>query len=121
MNKAPERTQRILLLYGFIVICLLLPLTGAAATPAPGDLRFERVDKSEIEAFPPSIFPHWIHRINYRCDACHDSLFAMKSGTTPVTMDLMGEGKVCGACHNGQAAFATNFQTCSRCHVAEEE
>jgi c(7)-type cytochrome triheme protein len=113
--------KRTWLLFVFIPVCLLLPLIGVTAGTAPGDLRFDREDKSEIESFPPSIFPHWIHRVNYRCDACHDSLFAMKLGATPITMDLMAEGKVCGSCHNGEAAFASSFQTCSRCHLAAEE
>ncbi|MCF6239705.1 MAG: hypothetical protein L3J79_13040 [Candidatus Marinimicrobia bacterium] len=33
----------------------------------------------------------------------------------------MKEGKVCGSCHNGKAAFASSFQTCSRCHVTVTE
>jgi len=106
---------------GLLLLSFMLPVIGLTADPAPGDMRYEREDKSEIEAFPPSIFPHWVHRVRYRCDACHDSLFEMKKGGTPVTMDLMKEGKVCGSCHDGQAAFASSFQTCSRCHVSDEE
>jgi len=106
---------------GLLLLSFMLPVIGLTTEPAPGDLRYEREDKSEIEAFPPSIFPHWIHRARYRCDACHDDLFEMKKGGTPVTMDLMKEGKVCGTCHDGRAAFASSFQTCSRCHVSEEE
>jgi len=104
-----------------LVLLIMLPFTATAAEPAPGDHRFYREDKSEIEAFPPSIFPHWVHRINYRCDACHDNLFEMKYSATPITMDLMKEGKVCGACHNGKAAFASSFQTCIRCHTSVVE
>jgi len=94
---------------------------------APGDIQYERRSNdsadatSELQSFPPSFFPHWIHRINYRCDACHDSLFEMKRGGTPVTMDLMSKGKVCGACHNGQLAFGSDFQSCNRCHVSIKE
>ena len=117
----------------FIFSCLLL-LTLASAIDtamgdAPGDVLYERTESSsaevdsaaEMSSFPPAVFPHWIHRINYRCDACHDSLFEMKRGGTPVTMALMAEGKVCGACHNKTLAFGSDFQSCDRCHVEPEE
>jgi len=115
---------------GFILNCLLALVLGSsvmnAMAAAPGDIRYERRANdsadavAEMSSFPPSIFPHWIHRINYRCDACHDSLFKMEHGGTPVTMDLMKAGKVCGACHNGQLAFGSDFQSCGRCHVKTE-
>jgi len=104
---------------GLLLLLLVVPVTGSTTEPAPGDIRYEREDKREIEAFPPSVFPHWVLR--YRCDACHDSLFEMKRGVTPVTMDLIKEGEVCGTCHNGKAAFASSFQTCSRCHISVKE
>ena len=108
-----------------VLVPYLFIATAMAA--APGDVLYERkanesIDgPAELASFPPALFPHWIHRINYRCDACHDSLFEMKQGGTPVTMDLMDEGKVCGACHDGQISFASSFQTCNRCHVKSAE
>ena len=65
-----------------------------------------------------SIFPHWIHRINYRCDACHDRLFKMELGATEITMAEMRKGGSCATCHNGEAAFPVDLQTCNRCHQA---
>ena len=87
-----------------------------------GDFRFERAENASLEskAFTPSIFPHWIHRINYRCDACHDTLFTMELGATPITMELINKGESCGVCHNGKAAFASNFENCHRCHTSTE-
>jgi c(7)-type cytochrome triheme protein len=43
----------------------------------------------------------------------------MKKGKTgPFTMAAMGEGKLCGACHDGKTAFTVKDQAnCSRCHV----
>ena len=127
MTRMPKPNTRKIHVIAFVLGCLLLMALNPAAGAAPGDIQYERQasDTTDYEAemlsFPPSIFPHWIHRINYRCDACHDSLFEMKRGGTPVTMDLMKEGKVCGACHNGQLAFGSDFQTCNRCHVDIEE
>lgn len=113
--------------YRFTLICLLLiiaaPVLGAKPGTIPGDIQYERTEgnASEMSAFPPAIFPHWIHRINYRCDACHDSLFEMKHGVTPVSMALMKQGKVCGACHDGKLAFPADFKNCNRCHVVTAE
>ena len=114
-----------------IPTCLLVLLAtlsiSTAVAEAPGDIQYERQANdsadgaAELSAFPPALFPHWIHRINYRCDACHDELFEMKRGGTTVTMDLMDDGLVCGACHNDQIAFASSFQTCHRCHVKDEK
>ena len=49
---------------------LLVPLlvAGVAWAAAPGDLVLPRTsDETPTEAIPPSVFPHWIHRVNYRC------------------------------------------------------
>jgi c(7)-type cytochrome triheme protein len=105
-----------------LVSLLLLAVAtayGAGPKPIPGDLRFERLGEGESNnSIPPSIFPHWVHRLNYRCDTCHDSLFEMKRGGTPVSMDSMKAGENCGACHDGQLAFAVKLNSCNRCHVA---
>ena len=114
-------------IYCFALICLVVfvaaPVMGATPGTIPGDIQYERAegDASKMKAFPPAIFPHWIHRINYRCDVCHDDLFEMKFGATPVTKELMKEGKVCGACHDGKLAFLSDFKNCNRCHVVTAE
>ncbi len=102
---------------------LLLIIKPGFCQQAPGDLQYERkdADPEKLETFPPSIFQHWIHRVRYRCDACHDTLFKMKLGVTPITHDLMDKGKLCSACHNGQVAFDAGFKNCNRCHVTEEK
>lgn len=104
-----------------LTACLSLLLAAPAmAKPPPGNILFERTaeesEAGESTIFPAAIFPHWSHRILYRCDACHDSLFKMEQGATPVTMALMGKGEVCGACHNGEIAFGSDFVSCARCH-----
>jgi c(7)-type cytochrome triheme protein len=64
--------------------------------------------------FPPSIFPHWTHRIRYRCAACHPSTFVMREGGTAITMSAMQRGETCGTCHNGETAFGV--MECGVCH-----
>jgi c(7)-type cytochrome triheme protein len=66
---------------------------------------------------PPAVFPHWFHRIRFKCYACHPAIFEMKAGATAMTMDEIREGKFCGACHNGKIAWEMSFDTCNRCHV----
>ena len=91
----------------------------AMLTPAWGDdlgiIKFKRADAAGME-IPQAVFPHAIHRIAYKCAACHDDLFPMKAGASKITMDAIQDGKSCGTCHNGVLAFESSFATCPRCH-----
>jgi len=103
------------------MLLLMLLAAANAADSAPGDLVLPRKsDTADDTSLPPSSFPHWVHRVHYRCDACHNRLFKMELGSSNITMDAMSEGQFCGACHNGDIAFATNFDSCNRCHVAPD-
>lgn len=100
-----------------LVFLLLAAFTPVIIAAPPGDLVIPRQEGAgSTEFMPPSIFPHWIHRIRYRCDACHDSLFKMELGATDITMEQMGIGQSCGVCHDGETAFETGFENCERCH-----
>ncbi len=66
-------------------------------------------------AFPPARFPHWVHRIRYRCMACHPGLFEERVGASTLTMAELQSGGACGSCHNGREAFS--LFNCDRCHV----
>lgn len=93
--------------------------TGLAAL---GDMVFERnPEAAGTGAFPPAVFPHWVHRTRFRCYVCHPAIFEMKQGANAVTMDAINKGEFCGACHNGRVAFRPQFESCSRCHRAPEE
>ncbi|RMH18034.1 MAG: hypothetical protein D6701_06810 [Gemmatimonadetes bacterium] len=69
---------------------------------------------------PPAQFPHWVHRIRFRCKVCHMDIFEPRNGANAVTMRDISEGRYCGRCHNGKVAFAAGFGECQRCHVAPE-
>lgn len=101
--------------YATVLIALLITLHATPLIAAPGDLVLKRKEGA-AEGFPVSVFPHWIHRINYRCDACHTRLFQMEAGTAEISMEDINTGRACGACHNGQKAFGTDFSSCNRCH-----
>ncbi len=100
-----------------LLIGMVLSLAAGVALAVEGDVAFKR--KGGEGGIPPASFPHWIHRIRYKCYACHDAIFKMKQGENDVTMDAIGEGKFCGACHNGKVAWAASFETCNRCHVSK--
>jgi c(7)-type cytochrome triheme protein len=78
-----------------------------------GDVLYSRAG-GVGEEFPAAYFPHWVHRIRYKCYACHDAIFPMRRSANP-TMAVMAKGESCGACHNGKSAFG--LDTCQRCHV----
>ncbi len=99
-----------------MVAALLLWLAAAGPGLAvPGDIVFQRPPGTE-QPTPVAVFPHWIHRIQFKCYVCHDAIFKMKAGANPITMDAISGGEYCGTCHNGKIAFQVNFDTCPRCH-----
>jgi c(7)-type cytochrome triheme protein len=101
-----------------LAICLTLTASAAIGEAVFGDIEFERKVKGSDD-IPPAVFPHWVHRVKFKCFVCHnDSVgFKMQAGETPnVNMDAIEEGRYCGRCHKGKPAFAVNFETCNRCH-----
>lgn len=102
------------LVVGFVLSSLLV----AAALAVEGDVVFKR--EAGTAEVPPAVFPHWIHRIRYKCYACHPAIFEMKAGANKVSMDAILEGKFCGTCHNGEIAWAVTFDTCNRCHRKQD-
>ena len=73
-------------------------------------------DKSDIR---PVIFPHWFHRMRYRCKTCHGDLgFQLKAGGSEINMLKIINGEYCGACHNGKIAWA--MENCDLCHSAKK-
>ncbi len=99
-------------------VALSLAVLASVAAAAPGDFVLSRKGASaDAAAFPPAAFPHTLHRVLYKCYVCHDALFKMKLGADAITMDAIGNGKFCGACHDGKTAFdASGFGNCARCH-----
>ncbi len=68
------------------------------------------------------VFDHKIHieDAGLDCDSCHDDIFEQAAGTAEengdFTMKSLYEGKYCGACHDGDTAFASNTR-CAVCHI----
>ncbi len=74
---------------------------------------------SPIEAVA---FSHKIHTMDagLDCDSCHDDLFEMEAGAAAekddFVMETLYEGGYCGACHDGDMAFASDTR-CAACHI----
>ncbi len=70
---------------------------------------------SEANGMRPVIFPHWFHRVRFRCKVCHSELgFEMKVGSNDISMVKIMDGQYCGMCHNGEIAW--NIDQCDLCH-----
>ena len=70
---------------------------------------------SEEAGMRPVVFPHWFHRIRFRCKVCHADLgFKFKAGGNEINMLKIIDGEYCGACHNGEVAWAV--ESCDLCH-----
>lgn len=71
--------------------------------------------RAEKEGVRPVVFPHWFHRMRFRCKVCHSELgFKMRAGANDVTMADIIDGKFCGMCHNDQIAWGA--ANCDLCH-----
>jgi len=70
---------------------------------------------SDQAGMRPVIFPHWFHRIRFRCKVCHADLgFKFKAGGNDINMLKIFDGEYCGACHDGQIAWGV--ENCVLCH-----
>jgi c(7)-type cytochrome triheme protein len=73
---------------------------------------------SDKSGMRPVVFPHWFHRIRYRCKVCHADLgFKFKAGGNEINMVKVIDGQFCGACHNGEVAWS--IENCNMCHSAK--
>jgi len=99
---------------------LVLALGLVVALPAGaeyGDVVLDR--NSTKQGVRAVVFPHWFHRIRFRCKVCHSELgFKMRAGANLVQMSDIINGKFCGMCHNGQVAWSP--ERCDLCHSAKK-
>ncbi|MDH3426935.1 MAG: hypothetical protein OEM23_00740, partial [Gemmatimonadota bacterium] len=98
--------------------------SNAVADPDPaiGGTPPVRAGRTFVTAsLPPSVFPHWVHRIRFQCRVCHLELFEPRLGANDITMAAIDEGRFCGRCHDGDTAFDVSFDSCQRCHQPPEQ
>ena len=99
------------------VVCLSL---AVAASFSALDVQAEYGDVvinnySDAAGMRPAIFPHWFHRVRFRCKVCHADLgFKFQAGGNEINMVKIIDGQFCGACHNGEIAWSV--ENCNFCH-----
>ncbi len=104
--------------YILMLICgmfLLLQgiMPGNVAKAEYGDVVINNY--SDDAGMRPVVFPHWFHRIRFRCKVCHADLgFKFKAGGNDITMLKIIDGEYCGSCHNGDIAWSV--ENCNMCH-----
>ena len=95
------------------IVAAGLLLAAGPAHGEYGDVILNR--RSEANGVRPVVFPHWFHRIRFRCKVCHSELgFVMRAGANDVKMSDISEGRFCGMCHNGTVAWGPD--RCDLCH-----
>ena len=116
-----RRKTRLFILGTLVVVTLGLANWGwetyrGAAWAEFGDVVINNY--SDDAGMRPVVFPHWFHRIRFRCKVCHADLgFAFKAGGNDINMLKIFDGQYCGACHNGQIAWGV--ENCVLCHSAK--
>jgi c(7)-type cytochrome triheme protein len=99
------------------LLCLCLAVWLMALC---GPARAEYADvvlnkRAEAAGVRPVVFPHWFHRIRFRCKVCHAELgFKMRAGANDILMSDIIDGKFCGMCHNDRIAWGP--ANCDICH-----
>ena len=95
---------------------VVLALAGAPAQGEYGDIVINNF--SDKAGMRPVVFPHWFHRIRFRCKVCHADLgFKFEAGGNKIDMLKIIDGEFCGACHNGDIAWSV--ENCDLCHSAK--
>ena len=97
---------------------IFITLIGFMVTPWAVQAEYGDVvinNYSDDAGIRPVIFPHWFHRIRFRCKVCHADLgFEFKAGGNKINMLKIIDGEYCGACHNGVVAWS--IENCGMCH-----
>ena len=99
-----------------IILIFILLISPVAANAEYGDVLINNY--SEAAGMRPVVFPHWFHRIRFRCKVCHADLgFKFEAGGNKINMLKIIDGEYCGACHNGEVAWAV--ENCDLCHTGK--
>jgi c(7)-type cytochrome triheme protein len=105
--------KRLLLAFGSAAALILSTLVSGPAQAEYGDVVINNY--SDAAGMRPVVFPHWFHRVRFRCKVCHADLgFQFKAGGNEINMLKIIDGQYCGACHNGELAWSV--ENCNLCH-----
>jgi c(7)-type cytochrome triheme protein len=105
--------------FGAAIVCAVVTFGYFEAAKAEyGDVVINEF--SDEAGMRPVVFPHWFHRIRFRCKVCHGDLgFKFQAGGNGINMLRIIDGEYCGACHNGDVAWS--IENCDLCHSGVPE
>lgn len=111
--------KKILRLRGVVALAMVLALfVGLFVDMSDAQAEYGDVvinNYSDKAGMRPAVFPHWFHRMRFRCKVCHADLgFKFKAGGNEINMVKIIDGQFCGACHNGDIAWSV--ENCNLCH-----
>lgn len=113
-----EREVNIVLLFSLVLLLLLLMVAVDLIHPRSAHAEYADVvinNYSDEAGMRPVVFPHWFHRIRFRCKVCHADLgFKFEAGGNDINMLKIIDGEYCGACHDGDVAWSV--ENCDLCH-----
>ena len=110
---ARRRPWRAILASLAAIAACTLALDPTAARAEYGDVVIN--NHADAAGVRPVVFPHWFHRVRFRCKVCHTDLgFKFQAGGNDINMVKIIDGQFCGACHNGQVAWS--IENCDLCH-----
>lgn len=99
-------------------LAVLALLCSSLLAPRPALAEYGDVvinNYSDAAGMRPVVFPHWFHRVRFRCKVCHADLgFQFKAGGNQINMLKIIDGQYCGSCHNGELAWSA--ENCNLCH-----
>lgn len=106
------------LLHGILALAGLCVVALSGIAPAHAEYGDVVINNySDEQGMRPVVFPHWFHRIRFRCKVCHADLgFKFEAGGNEIDMLKIIDGQYCGACHNDEIAWSV--ENCDLCHSA---
>lgn len=113
MKKYDENVLLAIVLLFFMVLVAADLLSIREAHAEYGDVVINNYsDEADMR---PVVFPHWFHRVRFRCKVCHADLgFKFEAGGNEINMLKIIDGEYCGACHDGDIAWSV--ENCDLCH-----
>ena len=100
----------------FLTVALVAMAASLTVKAEYGDVVINNY--SDAAGMRPVVFPHWFHRIRFRCKVCHADLgFKMEAGGNQINMLKIIDGEYCGTCHNGEVAWS--IEHCDVCHTGK--
>ena len=113
MTKYDENILLAIVLLFFMILVAVDLLTSRDAHAEYGDVVINNY--SDAADMRPVVFPHWFHRVRFRCKVCHADLgFKFQAGGNEINMLKIIDGEYCGACHDGDIAWSV--ENCDLCH-----